>query len=83
MQYTGITDKKGREIYEGDVLCIDDWYSDTQNGIAINRIPNNRLEAVEWSVDGMWITTDSELLMEQASESEVVGNIYENPELLT
>jgi uncharacterized phage protein (TIGR01671 family) len=81
MQYTGLQDKNDKEIYEGDILCIEDYYHDLQDGIAISKIPENRIEAVEWAEAGMW-QTDNDVLSEVCSISEVIGNIYENPDLL-
>ena len=77
MQFTGLTDKTGKEIYEGDVMQpkdmhdsnIDYWHM--TNGRAI---PHPRI--VEWKKVGFNIPEDVEYW-------EVIGNIYENPELLT
>ena len=79
---TGLKDRNGKEIYEGDILCIENYYHDYQDGIAISEIPDNRIEPVYWDVAGMWMT-DNEVLVEVCAISEVIGNIYENPELLT
>ncbi len=82
MRFTGLLDRLGKEIYEGDVLCIENYYHDYQDGIAINSLPDNKIEAVEWdSKHGMWIT-ESDSLAEQLDLIEVIGNIYENPELI-
>lgn len=73
MQYTGLKDKNGREIYEGDIIkhCM---------GGSLQDYPSE----VIWNDDGGWspwleYCRDS---YTRVSEPEVIGNIYENPELL-
>jgi hypothetical protein len=69
MQYTGLKDKNGKEIYEGDICFID----------------NIQNFEVIWSRIGFWFKReDGELfvLTPQNAWIEVIGNIYENPELL-
>lgn len=70
MQYTGLKDRNGREIYEGDIVGYK-WQA-----------VRSELLVVEWSVsDGAYlfggIRTDYAV-----KYGEVIGNIYENPELL-
>lgn len=67
MQFTGLHDKNGKEIYEGDILC---WpkYEGKKNQIRW---------VVEWNNDRAGWTDWS-----PRNEAEVIGNIYENPELL-
>lgn len=80
MQYTGLKDKNGVEIYEGDIVEIKDHSFQKKpgdyTGIEIDGFyPVTYTERMEL-VAGQW------LLMHQLPYINVVGNIYENPELL-
>lgn len=88
MQYTGLKDKNGKEIYEGDILEIenDDEYSFMASQ------PRKILREVKWQdyYGAGWNMGESHKDGEKrwsygfySKESEVVGNIYENHELLT
>jgi uncharacterized phage protein (TIGR01671 family) len=68
MQYTGLKDKNGKEIYEGDVLQKEKYESTRR---IIERIP------VEWHEWGKWTIADL-----KTENFEVIGNIYQNPDLL-
>jgi hypothetical protein len=73
MQLTGFKDKNGKEIFEGDILG-------TKNGL-LNGV-------VEYRTDlGMWTNSlirynNFERLCNIAGDREIIGNIYENPEIL-
>lgn len=73
LQYTGLKDKNGKEIYEGDLLI-----HTSRNGQRPHPVIFHLPLAAWCGVYNLkYPLQDSELC-----EVEVVGNIYENPELL-
>lgn len=76
MQFTGLLDKNGKEIYEGDVVKID--FTGMKNG---EKKWSENFE-VKWTGEryeaGNWSLFDHC----KYTRVEVIGNIYENPELL-
>lgn len=80
MQFTGITDKNGKECYEGDLMLTDDVYHDYEGGVAINALPDGKIVQIEFR-DGAFFAGD-ELLFEYANAWEIIGNVWESPELL-
>lgn len=74
-QFTGLHDKNGKEIYEGDILkTFPIISSDKTSYDSFNVVV--RFTSSSWIANGV-------LGFRQAEISEVIGNIYENPELLT
>lgn len=74
MQYTGLKDKNGREIYEGDSILYD-------RNIAPSI--DSRKYVVKWEDSKFVLTNSSETIDDFTSDIiEVIGNIYEIPELL-
>ena len=69
MQSTGLLDKNGKEIFEGDLLK---WQAAPER--PISTFP------VSWNNNGYWQWGDH---LPLSWEMGVVGNIYENPELLS
>lgn len=84
MQYTGIKDKNGKEIYEGDIIDI----HQTVNGrnLFVVEITNTGLVIPRYAYkQGFKYQYDIRELLEvneYDKEIEVIGNIYDNPELL-
>jgi uncharacterized phage protein (TIGR01671 family) len=84
MQYTGLKDKNGKEIYEGDILSTsnndpeyDLWDAKDFGAVAVywDGIGWN---SKPWSFD---LDDDNESIYAIKFIS-IIGNIYENPELL-
>ena len=73
MQYTGLKDSKGAEIYEGDIVEWEDRTADDMYGGDVI-YPN---EPVEFKGGSFY-----PVCMMPAEEFEIIGNIYENKELL-
>ena len=75
MQFTGLKDKNGKEIYESDLLHMKDG--------TCNPYTVNWSEALGgWGITGHLVGVDSWLKM-YIEDLEVIGNVYETPELLT
>ena len=77
MQYTGLDDKNGLGIYEGDIISelseqVEDW-------------EKHILAEVVWHKAGFYGKEkghEPEYPITEFTQGEVIGNIYENPELL-
>ena len=85
-QYTGLTDKNGTKIFEGDIVTYGDAeadYAGYHDNVFLNR---GEVEISAW--DGICFTNRQTVEMSDLYESEtmvdceVIGNIHDNPELL-
>lgn len=72
MQFTGLKDKNGKKIFEGDIVAFNEGQAPA---------------VVEWQVfSGAWKLKSKDYVclcaMRCMDLCEVIGNIYDNPELL-
>lgn len=77
-QYTGLTDKNGKKIFEGDILrhadetILKTVWNDRKYGFAAQCVKGSALlKDCKW---GLWEF--------ESDEVEVIGNVFDNPELL-
>jgi uncharacterized phage protein (TIGR01671 family) len=91
MQYTGLKDKNGKEIYDGDILA-----STSELYTGFGQYPTGKFKteicSIEWVSNNAryqerrlsdgWLNTLGVSQESLTKYSEVIGNIYENPELL-
>lgn len=76
-QYTGLNDKRGVEIYEGDLVNV----STLENGITSLQ----GCYQIKWRKDLFMIVGEGMgefLCLEEFIGCEIIGNIYQTPELL-
>lgn len=76
-QYTGLTDNNGKKIWENDICIIHSSNIDEEDGYF----------TIEWDDDGARIVLNGNSLTVDfdnfyGHECEVIGNIFDNPDLL-
>lgn len=91
MQYIGILDKRNKEIYQGDVILVntevpgeDDTFRDyrlvvgdfVRGGFGYEQ---DKLDGVDFENRTSWLQLGE---LPPEAEIKILGNIYENPELL-
>ena len=89
MQYTGLKDKNGKEVYEGDIIVTRYSGGDRKGQIyygdvikwGVYNIGCNGYE-YPMEVVGPYVKEEYLYGLMIEERSEIIGNIYENPELL-
>lgn len=79
-QFTGLQDKAGKEIYEGDIIKWDHY----RQFSSARGLVSNGIGSVYWSEDVCWRVNIHdkgirELLVNAYHSCEVIGNIYSSP----
>ena len=76
-QYTGLTDRNGKDVYEGDIALLD--YADFNVGK-----DGQTYAVVRWIDDRAAFMWDAGLnyYADMRNDVEICGNIHDNPELL-
>ena len=79
MQFTGLLDKQGKEIYEGDIYRAPHGETGKMEDLVV-RYSHASFGLVRYGHDGMNPKRLGNIHNQRTGE--VIGNIYENPELL-
>lgn len=83
MQFTGLHDKNGKEIWEGDILRITSQYEPTDDVLAVDSLCTVRFEDGAFRTDWHDMILGRKVTMGIGNWAhEVLGDIYSNPELL-
>jgi len=84
MQYTGLKDKNGKEIYEGDIVKHQQQVFD-EFGEHVSKVfykaPSFMMENISGKLSGLWALPE-QYAIDNHQAFEIIGNIYENPDLL-
>ena len=84
MQSTGLFDRNGKEIFEGDIVKTTRFVGRADEVGGFYEYDKGFIGVVK-QLEGAWVIdtgSDAVYLWAEIEENEVVGNIYENKELL-
>ena len=74
MQFTGLLDKNGKEIYEGDII-VSSFSPNKVEVVEINNI--SHFDGNFSHIQGIGFVTELDI-----DNLEIIGNVWENPKLL-
>lgn len=78
-QYTGLTDKNGKKIFEGDIVKEKDCVHNGEVEIYGNKWVIYFKDGVFF---GCWKNCGATFFIKSLGDIEIIGNIHDNPELL-
>lgn len=89
MQYTGLKDTNGKEVYEGDIVRMH-FFFENYHPVTLGAFEDEEEIVCKLSITplGVYFGNNNmtgylcDYLEDPSEELEVIGNIYENPELI-
>ena len=83
MQFTGLKDSNGKEIYEGDIILLDSKFGDLIGASRINCLVGFKDGAFMYGRNAQYNFLNTYLWMVACDKQcKVIGNKFENPKLL-
>lgn len=84
MQFIGLRDKNGKAIYDGDILAVYPTFPKIYGKVATFKVV---IGVGNWGIEAGWehisgYECSTHIMSDDPVNYEVIGNIYENPELL-
>lgn len=79
-QYTGLTDKNGRKVFEGDIVKTKYYGKDSENGCNFN---DYDVFVIDYGEATFRLDNEERrFFLTKLKDIEVIGNIFDNPDLL-